>query len=281
MKPAYYNEIEPFAAQNGTATKQEPEFTIIAFGSGVNSTAIICGMIERGARPVDLILFADTGGEKPHTYFYIGVMNKFLAKHGWPAIQTVRKTKRNQQPYPLEDHCLDKKSLPSLAYGWKSCSHKFKIEPQEKYTNNYPPAKAFLKAGGKIRKLIGYDYGETNRWQSAKREDKKYKYIFPLVDWRYYREDCEAVIARAGLPSPGKSACFFCPASKKAEITDLVERYPELAKRALKIEKLALPGLTTVKGLGRRFAWKDHVAGLPVPETNVEQDCMCFDGGDD
>jgi serine/threonine protein kinase len=40
--------------------------------------------------------------------------------------------------------------LPSLAYGFKSCSQKFKIAPQDKYTNNLPQPKALWKAGDKV-----------------------------------------------------------------------------------------------------------------------------------
>jgi len=40
---------------------------VVSFGGGTNSTAMLVGMWERGERP-DAILFADTGGEKPHTY---------------------------------------------------------------------------------------------------------------------------------------------------------------------------------------------------------------------
>ena len=38
---------------------------------------------------------------------------------------------------------------------------------------------------------------------------------------RWGRDDCVAAIARVGLPQPGKSACFFCPSSKKHEIITL------------------------------------------------------------
>jgi argininosuccinate synthase len=38
--------------------------SILAYGGGVNSTAMIVGMIERGER-ADAVVFADTGGELP------------------------------------------------------------------------------------------------------------------------------------------------------------------------------------------------------------------------
>ena len=38
----------------------------VAYGSGVDSTAMLIEFVRRGILP-DLILFADTGGEKPKT----------------------------------------------------------------------------------------------------------------------------------------------------------------------------------------------------------------------
>jgi len=58
---------------------------------------------------------------------------------------------------------------------------------------------------------------------------------------------------------PPKSACFFCPASKKREILWLQERHPELLRRALAIEDNARDKLTSVRGLGRSFAWRDFL----------------------
>ena len=39
--------------------------------------------------PVDLILFADTGGEHPHTYAYLDIMDRWLKDHGMPEITRV------------------------------------------------------------------------------------------------------------------------------------------------------------------------------------------------
>lgn len=55
---------------------------IFNYGMGVDSTAMIVGMHARGERP-DLILFADTGGEKPETYAYLPHINAWLEARGW------------------------------------------------------------------------------------------------------------------------------------------------------------------------------------------------------
>src|SRR5207302_9116336 len=84
-------------------------------------------------------------------------------------------------------------------------------------------------------------------------------YWYPLLEWGYDRERCTRVIAAAGLPIPLKSACFFCPASKKGEIVWLQEHHPELLERALEIERNAQAKLISVKGLGRSFAWEPYL----------------------
>lgn len=59
---------------------------IVSFGGGTNSTAMIIGMYLHKI-PIDLITFADTGGEQPHTYEYIAIFNEWLKKHGFPEKQ--------------------------------------------------------------------------------------------------------------------------------------------------------------------------------------------------
>jgi hypothetical protein len=123
---------------------------------------------------------------------------------------------------------------------------------------------------------------ERHRWEGKDWSDKKYAYRAPLVEWNMGREECVESIRRAGLPLPGKSSCFFCPASRKPEIVTLYKRHPELIARAIAMEKNA--ELTSVKGLGRRFAWKDFIhaenqQAQMFPESGVEVDCGCYDGG--
>ena len=56
-----------------------------------------------------------------------------------------------------------------------------------------------------------------------------------------------------------KSTCWFCPASKKAEIVWLQEHHSDLLERALRIEDNAQAKLTSVKGLGRSYSWRDFL----------------------
>ena len=69
------NLIEPLAA--GARARPSFEFgvdpIVVAHGAGVDSTAMLMGLRDRRVR-LDLILFADTGSEKPETTAYLPVI---------------------------------------------------------------------------------------------------------------------------------------------------------------------------------------------------------------
>lgn len=251
---------------------------IVAYGAGVDSTAMLVAMHKRGIRP-DAILFADVGAEKPETYAFLPVMDKWLASVGFPAITTVRYQPKVAPYTTLEGKCLANETLPSLAFGMHSCSVVFKADPQDKWTKSWAPAQAAWADGQRVTKAIGYDNGDQDCRRRAKADravakkgDTKYEYWYPLQDWGIDRVECLRLIAGAGLTLPLKSACWFCPASKKSEIVWLRDTHPLLFQRAIAMETLARDGrhgLKTVKGLGRNFAWSDlaHVQADQVVDS--------------
>src|SRR5690348_17810654 len=113
---------------------------VVAYGLGVDSTAMLVEFAHRNICP-DLILFADTGGENPETYQYLPVIQNYLAGVGFPAVVMVRYQPTRAVYHTLEGQCLHTGTLPSLAYGGKSCSLKWKRTPQDKFIlARFPPA---------------------------------------------------------------------------------------------------------------------------------------------
>ena len=254
---------------------------IVSYGAGTNSTAMLVGMYERGIRP-DVILFADTGGEKPHTYEIIPVISNWCQERGFPPITRIKAKQPMQiKDGSLEAECLRLGNLPSKAYGLGSCSHKWKVEVQDRwYRENgiHNPVR-----------IIGIDADEAHRAERMRVNQPKIRWWMPLIDWDWGREECLEAIDRAGLPSPGKSACFFCPSTKRHEILELRENYPELIERALEMERRALAGegpspKTKIKGLGRRFSWarviweEDNQLSFTQDFGAPEMECGCYDG---
>jgi hypothetical protein len=231
---------------------------VVAYGLGVDSTAMLVEFAIREIRP-DLILFADTGSEKPETYEYLNVIQPYLRRVGFPKVIIVRYQPKWAVYDTLEEQCLHTGTLPSLAYGGKSCSIKYKRVPQDKYVAQWPPAQRCWAVGGKVTKVIGFDAGPADMRRHRYVEDERFRYWYPLVEWGYDRSMCEKIIKQAGLPVPMKSSCFFCPAMKKPEIVWLQEHHPDLLERALQIERNAQQSLTSIKGLGRNYSWESFL----------------------
>lgn len=101
-----------------------------------------------------------------------------------------------------------------------SCSLKFKGAEIDRWvTEQYGERPCY--------RLVGYDFSEQYR---AARFSTKTKlqgphsrdvFLYPLQLLGLNRQGCEAVIAAAGLPSPGLSSCVFCAAMQPEEIEQL------------------------------------------------------------
>ena len=268
---------------------------IVSFGAGVDSTAILVKLYEIGMRP-DYILFSDTGAERPDIYQHIKRVDKWLEKVGFPKVTRVG-NKVN-----LLDEMEKAGDLPSLAFGFKTCSQKHKIAPQNKYIHNDLKILKYVN-------IVGYGTGEIDRAEKSLRsiKDGKIKFYkgedkklwFPLIDWKLNREDCKALSRAIGFCT-SKSSCFFCPATKKEEISILAEEYPDLIERALALEdkfkakqeerydaeveearrcfgdrwqlmsiedyeeqNVKFPQKSTVKGLGRNWSWRGFLESKP------------------
>lgn len=234
---------------------------LASWGLGVNSTAMIIGMVEHN-EPPDFVISADTKAEKPESYEFRLEFEEWMRNHNIAYVEVSKKGET------LEDDCLRRKALPSVAYGWKTCSDRYKRRPIQSWI------KAMYGSCANVRMAIGIDAGEQHR---VKADTNYAETLFPLIEWGWSREECVAAIKAKGLSVPIKSACFFCPNSRKSEVLWLALNHPELYGRAVAMEHNA--ELTTIKGLGRRYSWEQLVADKTLKEiAQPPLPCMCFDG---
>ena len=248
---------------------------VAAWGVGVDSTAMLVELVESGDAP-DLVLFADTGNERATTYAFLPIFARWLAMHGIQ-VKVVRYQAKRFKHYPpyrtLGENCLTNGTLPSIAFGRKSCSQKWKISPQNSYVQNWEVAREWWAEGGRVTKLIGYDCSPADLKRYAEAEgydDPLYTYRYPLRELGWERKDCVARIQRAGLPVPTKSACYFCTATKPAEL----HTYPQEHLRTIVLmEARAYPRLQTVEGLWRTSI-KGHRGATPRPGRMSEYIAM-------
>lgn len=205
---------------------------VVAYGIGVDSTAVLVGYAARGIRP-DLILFADVGAERAATYHYLPLINLWLEGVGFPQVTVVRYQPKNFKHWPhyhtIEENILTNVALPSIAYGGHSCSSKWKIAPQDEFLESWQPAIDAWAAGAKVRRAVGFEDSahEHRRRQRCATfavqdiDGKRYEPVFPLQEWGWDRARCETEIMLAGLTVPSKSSCYFCTAMKPWEVDEL------------------------------------------------------------
>lgn len=229
-------------------------YTILANGGGTNSSAILVGLYERGLK-LDGNVFADTGDEKPETYMHLQIVSDWCESVGFPRVEILKA----RQPQQIKDgslsaECLRLQTLPSKAFGFSSCSMKWKVAPQRLHFAAV--AERLGVAQSELMVLVGFDADEQARIERGKAANNPTQQRYLLDEWGWGREECVAAIARAGLPQPGKSACFFCPSSKKHEILELRRQSPDLLARALEMERQAVASeKNRVVGLGRSYNW--------------------------
>ena len=234
---------------------------IVSCGLGIDSVAMLIELVKHEV-PIAAILFADTGGEKPETLDYLPVLNDWLRARNQPQVEVVRYRQKHGRYDTLAGNCLANSMLPSLAYGGRGCSHKFKSEVMDAHVlgakrglwkgEGMPVAAEARRAGLPIYRAIGYDAGPKDSRRPGIPDDAHFRYVYPLREFMLDRMGCIMTIIQAGLPVPIKSACYFCPASKPAELVWLHAVHPDLFLQALLMEERAQPKLQTVEGLWRK-----------------------------
>jgi hypothetical protein len=218
----------------------------------------------------------------PHTYGFVERFGRWCQDHGVD-FGVTRWIRQDGSFMSLDEWCFAFKTLPSRAFGMSGCTVKWKQQPLEKFIRTEPRVQAVHQAGGRVERWIGYDADEPRRFArmaEKTRDDPLYHWRAPLIEWGFGRTQCVDAIRNAGLPDPGKSSCWMCPSLKKHEILQLGRQYPDLAAHAVRMEHNA-EGMTAVKGLGRRFAWEDVLAGQTCEPDAVEAACGCHDGTDE
>jgi len=197
------------------------DINIISFGAGQNSTAMIILMKNQNF-PITEIIYAETGNEMPETYVFLEHFKL------WCKNNNLKFTEVKSHLGTLKDFYYMNKIIPYRMF--RSCTHKFKIIPIDKYIQNTYGKKT------KINMYMGISYEEQHRMDKI-RGRKPITYFFPLVKQKIDREKCVEIIKAEGLPVPVKSGCYFCPFQTKKSWRKLYESHPELFKLSVDFEK--------------------------------------------
>ena len=114
---------------------------MVSYGGGANSTALLIGLHQHRI-PVDLILFADTGAEHPHTYAYLAQhLDVLLPPELLDAID----------PVPFGNHAMQEEQGCFTSRGYLTLSgDEWEHErPRERQTEKKPSIKERLEQSRK------------------------------------------------------------------------------------------------------------------------------------
>jgi hypothetical protein len=193
---------------------------------------------------------AEYGNEHRRFYGYLPILQGWLAAAGFPSISYVwyemQRPPQHFAYWSLAGNCLANRTLPSISFRRNhSCSLKFKGAEIDRWvTAQYGKRPCY--------RLVGYDLSEGHRVARFSTKAKHNGpracdlYVYPLQLLGLDRANCEAVIAAAGLPSPGLSACVFCAAMHPEEIDVL---HPEELWLIVILEAHAQINLKQIRGL--------------------------------
>jgi hypothetical protein len=272
------------------------EKCVMNYGGGVNTIAALVLLKRHGVRP-EAIVMADPGSERRGTIEYRDtVAAEWLRSVGFPPVTVITRIeegKRNPRAWRLEtlyDECFRIKSLPSIAFGLKKCSAKYKGDPQRWWSTHQAWILDEWLSGRRVAKVIGYDADELRRVKHEfpnAWEAKRFVPFHPLVDAGLTRDDCVDLIRSEGLAVPPGSACQGCPANTfeewkalRVDEPDEFARWVAMSRNAVDtIQNPDVVGLMRCNPPGKRqlHVWADGGYG-PIDEQSgcsTELPCEC------
>jgi len=291
---------------------------VVSYGGGVDTIANLLHLKALGELPTAIVM-SDPGSEKAGTWAYLRDWTApMLERWGWPAVTVISRRGeqalrpahggRPQRFETLYEECLRTGRLPSIAYGPKKCSQKFKGEPQRWWAARQEWAQAEWAAGRRLVKVIGYNFDESRRvqrgvaamvappprpagfvgkWPRDERrwERTRFNCWYPLFEARLTRAKCEELILSHRMPLPPKSSCTFCPNNTREEWEELRKSEPERFAEAVSmsrnaaghIDKPDVVGLMRCHKEGRRqlHEWADGDYSNCGPLFAPDQNCEC------
>lgn len=237
-------------------TQPEKPVRIFSNGGGWQSIATFLLQIEGKIKPFDYYVYANVDDRaEPETVAYIDTYIKPLAdKHGIKMV-TVQKM-RDGKPYGLLDDLFNDDNKRVALPMWNDrgapnsriCTSDWKINIVDKWIKDNGFQYVELGMGISMDEservnafaMDWHDYMVNKKGEQSKRKfGYTKKIVYPLIEELIWREQLEGIFERHGLPTPPKSACFFCPFGNRTRWIELKRNKPELFKLAVEIEQQA------------------------------------------
>jgi 3'-phosphoadenosine 5'-phosphosulfate sulfotransferase (PAPS reductase)/FAD synthetase len=236
------------ARVNTSTSDSEPELTVLSFGGGQDSTAILYRLIfdpvarARFAPHRLIVIMADTEDEHAATVAHVAQISRICAEFDIEFYLVGEAWRRKSWGAGGLRGFMQRTSTLMLKGQRKTCTDQLKIQPIYKFLDDYVSRtfgftgifkKAlvrFAQSRGRVRVLVGIARGEERRIQDPDAKTKKGTFVlppwqrascrtvYPLLDWGWDRADCQDYISQMGFPVPPPSNCRICPYMSPVEL---------------------------------------------------------------
>ncbi|MBO4275499.1 hypothetical protein [Microbispora triticiradicis] len=155
----------------------------------------------------------------------------------------------------------------------RQCTSEYKLKPIKQKTREllgYPHPKPVPK-GLYVETAIGISLDEIGR---ARDSDVQYmRNVFPLLDLKWTRKDCERYLRRAGWGSTAKSACIGCPYHGNRAWRQIRDETPEEWADAVAFDHAIRNGSARANAAGQelRGSMYLHRSRVPLDQAPIDR----------
>ena len=221
---------------------------IYSFGAGTQSIAVMVAQAQGLLRqPYDYFVWADVGhdSEDPQVAEYMAnYVMPYCDEHGIKMIR-VAKTRYGKEDTVYKSLMRDNKSITIPVYMKngsptnRSCTADFKIAVVDKWIKSKGITHATVGLGFSIDEMRRTK-NKNVTWMpyNLNRKSKTlYKrFDFPILELGFSRHQSIVLVEKAGLPTPPRSACWFCPFKSRGEWIEDKKHRPEIVQKAVELE---------------------------------------------
>lgn len=212
---------------------------VVSYGGGVQSTALLV-LAAQGKIDFKTFLFCNVGddSEHPATLAYVhDVAMPYAQEHGLE-IHELQRRKRDGTPETIYGRIMapGKASmvipvrLSSGAPNGRACTGDFKIKVIQKWLKQHGAT-----VDDPAVSAIGISLDEFQRMRTDSGANFQ-RLVYPLVEMRKTRQDCNNIISGVGLMLPPKSSCYFCPWHTVKAWQKQARDEPELFAKSVALE---------------------------------------------
>ena len=266
---------------------QKPEYHIISFSGGKDSTAVVERKMELGER-IDEVLCCDTTMEFPAMLRHIEKVKQRVEAAGIKftmlrSLHDFEYLMLEHIPKRKKDHLADK-----VGYSWPGpksrwCTRALKNQVIDAHIRT-------LKQKYEVIQYIGIAADELHGLE--RKNNNGPGMHMPLVEWGWTEADALAYCYGKGYDWEGlyeifdRVSCWCCPLQSLAELRKLQENFPELWKKLKELDDQTWRDFKdngqSVENLGRRFDLEEALteAGYSIKDKRFFTDLRMFIAGE-